>query len=308
MIFDDYDDYDDVSVDTNTEPREITWEIDDRYALIAFLLMSVDKKPDAACMKKLDSFMGITQAEKNGDEKEKVKLKEIKVLRDSVISECGVFLNSLDRDDSYCDCVMNEIDNIIEGGNDCNIGDGYSYGWLTNEPCELAGGAHFIFDYLKLVLNEGNCSGNQKRLLKHLARKWKINKSVLSIMENSIRALDEINIKRTGLENSDMPYRETVSALSGLDYEEKTVWGKLKEFGITDERAIDAQNFKIGKKFLKPFMPFHPLFKDEDDEDEDDEENDENGVVDKIGDVIVSGICKFGEIVSAPFEWLSGVR
>jgi hypothetical protein len=45
------------------DPPEIIWEKDDRYALIAFLLLSVNREIGANDIKKLDAFMGITQAE-----------------------------------------------------------------------------------------------------------------------------------------------------------------------------------------------------------------------------------------------------
>ncbi|MDR0442147.1 MAG: hypothetical protein LBH44_01910 [Treponema sp.] len=288
----------------NDGSPNIVWDIDDRYAIIAFLLMSVDKKPDTMSMKKLDTFMGIAPVEKGSDTEENDKLQAV---RNAVVRECGVFLDSLDRNDSYCDSLMDEIDCIIDGDDNCGIGGGHSVGLLDDEPIKLPGGVHFLFDYIGLILNEGSYSENQKRILRHLARKWKINTSALPVLESSVKSLNEINEKRTGISDSDMPYREAVPALSDLEKEEQAVWGKLKEFGITNERAIDAENYNIGKNFAKALFPFHPLLKDKNDcKDEDDEEDaKEYTLSDKIGDTIVDGIMKVGDLICAPFEWMT---
>jgi len=292
MIFDDYEN---VSDETISKPEGTVWEIDARYALIAFLLMSIDKKPDSARMRKLDAFMGIRTGENIDNTEENDKLKS---LRKSVICECTGFLDGLERDDTYCDCIMDEINNIIEGDEDCNIGEGYSMGWLTAKPCELPGGPHFIFDYLKMIIIEGACSDNQKRILKHLARKWKIDKSVLFILENGALSLVKINQQRFAIENSDLSYREAKSVLSNLKKEEQEVWNKLSELGISNERAIDTENYNIGKNLVSSFMP---SAKNEDDE----ESNYTRSAVDDVGDVIVEGIYKIGDFICAPFEWMT---
>jgi len=289
MIFDDDED---VSDDTATVSSETIWEIDDRYSLIAFLLMSIDKKPDATDIKKLDVFMGIKTGEEFDNTEENKKLKS---LRKSVIRECTGFLDGLERDKTYCDCVIDEIDNIIEGDENCNIGEGYSKGWFNGKPCELLGGHHFIFDYLKMIITEGVCSNNQKRILKHLARKWKIDKSVLFILENCVLSLDKINQQRFSIENGDLSHSEAKSVLYNLEKEEKEIWNKLSDLGISNERAIDAENYNIGKNLVSSFMSSV--------NDEDEEDN--RSAVDNAGDAIVEGIYKIGDIICAPFNWLT---
>jgi len=281
------------------ESPNIIWDKDDRYALIAFLLMSVDKEPDALSIKKLDAFMGIVQLEESGNEGRIDTLKELRMVRDFVIREGGDFLNNLNRDDNYCEFIMDEIDHIIDGSDGCSIGNGYSMGLFYYKPNELQGGIYFLFDYLKLVINDGCYSENQKRLFKYLSRKWKVDQTVLHTLIESIKSLNKIIIKRKEIENSGMSYREAVSALSGLNHEEQTIWKKLNEFGITNDRAFDTGNYFNGKYFINFF--FKPSIKDE-------REIEEEGIVDKIGDVIVDGIYKVGELICAPFEWLSGVR
>ena len=289
MIFDDYED---VSDDTITKPEGPIWEIDDRYALIAFLLMSIDKKPDAIDIKKLDVFMGIKTGEEFDNTEENKKLKS---LQKSVIRECSVFLNGLERDETYCDCIKDEIDNIIEGDENCNIGEGYSKGWLNGKPCELLGGPQFIFDYLKIIINEGVCNDNQKLILKYLARKWKVDKSVLFILENCTLSLDKINQQRIDIEKGDLSHSEAKSVLFNLEKEEKEIWNKLSDLGISNERAIDTENYNIGKNLVSSFMSSV--------NDEDKEDN--RSAVDNAGDAIVEGIYKIGDIICAPFNWLT---
>ena len=300
MIFDDYET---VSEDTVTVSQSFIWEVDDRYALIAYLLMSIDKKPDAADLKKLDAFMGINN-------EEITKKKELCALRDKIVSECNAFLDNHHHNDTYCDCVWDEISHIIQGINDddSHIGNGYSIGLLTAKPIELSGGAHFIFDYLNMVIKDGNCSENQKRLLKLLATKWNIDKSTLLVLENCAVSLEKIAKQRVEIENGEMSHRDAVSALSNLDMKEKEVWKKLGEFEITNKRAIEVENFKIGLSFASAFIPALKKKPKNDDNSICEQKSKKEKIIDEIGDHIIEGICKIGEAISAPFEWLSGVR
>ena len=298
MIFEDYDN---VSDDTINEPNETIWGIDDRYALIAFLLLSVDNKPDTAGMEQFDAFIGIKKDATIDNEKENDKQKELKSLRYIVVRECSAFLESLNRDESYCDSVIAEIESIIQGNDGCGIGNGYSVGLFSAEPCELPGGAHFIFDFLKMVIYDGDCSDNQKKILKYLAKKWKIDKPTLLILENSVKSLDEINSRRIEIKNSEISHREAVAALANLDMEEQIVWKNLGEVSIINERAIDAENYNIGKSFVAGF--FNPTSKKENEDGEESSKND--GLIDRAGDAVVDGICKIGEIICAPFDWLT---
>jgi len=45
----------------------------------------------------------------------------------------------------------------------------------------------------------------------------------LTVLEDSAKTLGEICKKRHEIENSDMPHREAVSALAGLNAEEKEI-------------------------------------------------------------------------------------
>jgi hypothetical protein len=97
-----------------------------------------------------------------------------------------------------------------------------------------------LFEYVKLLDSDSGCSKNQKRLLKHLAQKWDVDKSVLAVIEEYAKTLGEICKRRHEIENSDMPHREAVSALSGLETEQKAVWKKLNALNIAKDRATSA--------------------------------------------------------------------
>jgi len=71
----------------NVNPPEIIWENDDRYALIAFLLLSSDREIDAEGIKKLDAFMGINQADGMQT--------ELRAVRDAIVREGNIFLESV---------------------------------------------------------------------------------------------------------------------------------------------------------------------------------------------------------------------
>lgn len=286
MYMNDYDD-----------PPQIIWEENDRYAIIVFLLLSVDRKMNAEDLKKFDTFLGITGAEVKHDDDEEDDIPTELALRDAIIREGGVFLDGINQDENRYDCIMDEIDRVIDGSEKCNIGNGYA-----QEGCnKLPGTTCQLFDYLKLVFFDTQYSGDRKRLLQHLARKWDIEKNVLPILEKSLKSLDEINRKRTEIENSDTIYRDAISNLDKLDTNEKAVWDKLNELNISKEQSSSP--------FRK--APLSGLFRAKSVsgiQNISNNESAEESLVDKIGDYIVEGIYKIGDLICAPLEWMSGVR
>ena len=295
------------------DPPKIMWEENDRYAVIAFLLLFVDRKMNDEDLKKLDTFMGITEPEsKNNDDGEDDNLSELRTVRDAIIREGGSFLENLDSDEDRYDSIVDEFDRIIDGNDNCEIGGGHAHSG-TSSLNNLDGAPYRLFDYLKLVILENGYNGNRKRLMKHLARKWDIDRSVLPILEKSSKALDEINRTRVEIQDSDMSHREAVSALAGLDAREKTVWKELHTLYIDKDRSISVyvtgQN-SIARRLASlngGVVPYECRIRDEDDpvleEDEDEED-----FWDKASEVVVAGIEKVSDLICAPFERMCGIR
>ena len=306
-------------IEDNDGSPEIIWEKYDRYAIIAFLFISADCKLDIEQLKKFDVFMGTNQmkAEQNDDEENQVSNHQ--AVRDTIVREVGVFLDTLDKDESYCDCIIDEIDNMIMRNDRCNIGDGF-----VSQEKVLRGKAQWLFEYIKLLndtdsLLPGNGSGyskNKSRILKYLAQKWDIDKSILPILKSSVESLDSISRERSKIQNSDMPHRDAVLALSNLEAKEKTECEKLNSMDIaTNWKTISSLSdtedgfYAIGALLGNEAETlFRRCMPHDEDEEEEDEDCEEFGLADKVGDCIVEGICKVGELISAPFEWLSGLR
>ena len=294
----------------DSDTSQIIWNRKGRYAIIAFLLLSIDKKMGAGEMKKLEAFMGITKAEAESDDEndeEDSNSVELRATRDAIIREGNAFLDNIDQNEDRYDCIIDELCCVIDGYDRCSIGSGYALNSKNGKRVELKGDANRLFEYLNLIIFDDGYSGNHRRFLQNLARKWDIDKSATSILESSSKTLAEINQKREGIQNSDMPHREAVSALAKLDEQEKSVWEKLNKLGIRENEIATNYN-EAWAGFLSAFsnLTDNPV---KEDEIMDDFENDEEPtLVDKIGDGIVEGIMKVGELICAPFEWLSGVR
>jgi hypothetical protein len=94
---------------------EIIWENNDRYALIAFLLLSVDGRMNEETLKKFDTFMDAGRVKAKNNDGEEDENTALPAVRDLIIREGGIFLDSLEQDESYCDYIMDEIDCIIDG-------------------------------------------------------------------------------------------------------------------------------------------------------------------------------------------------
>jgi len=163
------------------------------------------------------------------------------------------------------------------------------------------------------------CSKNQKRILKHLARKWDVDKSLLPILENSVKLHDEISRKRVEIKDSDMPHREAVSALAELDAREKAVQKELIK--LLGEESFADNIFLLGEESsannvfaavaggiagaMYSAALSAQLYESTEAEIEAQRSLYGDGVVDEIGDCIVEGIHKVGDIICAPFEWMT---
>ena len=290
------------------DPPKIVWEEGDRYAIIAFLLLSIDKEMGDEDVKKLSGFMGIAETQTEGDAND--GLTETGKARDMIIRKGNAFLENLDADEDRYDSVMDELDRVIGGNDKCGIGDGYATLGKTVKYKNLDGAAYWLFDYLKLAVFDESYGGNKKRFLKHLARKWDIDKSVLSMLESSAKWLDETSQKRVEIRDSDMPHREAVAILAELDAGEKTVWKELNKLHIAKDRSVSAyvtgRNRMIdGMEALTGVRPFECGIRDEDDPAEEEDDYEEESFSDKIGDGIVEGIHKVADLICAPFDWMT---
>ena len=291
------------------DPPEIIWGKDERYAIIAFLLLSVDGRMSEENLKKFAAFMYSILAKAKNNAGGEVDENKLPAVMDAIIREGCAFLDSLDQDESFCDYVMDEIDRIIEGNEKCGIGNGYVSWGKSVAHKDLPGAAYVLFDYVKLLDSDNGQSINQKRLLKHLAKKWDVDRSVLAILEDSSKTLGEISKRRHEIENSGMPEHEAVSALSGLDAEEKAVWKNLNTLNIAKDRATSA--YVTYTNAIADILEglggdsYRVRIRGED-EDEEYEEEEEESLSDRIGDRIVEGIHKVGDIICAPFEWMTG--
>ena len=313
-----YEDLYDDSGEENDSPK-VFWDNADRYAIIAFLLLSVDGKMSDDDLKKLDAFIGTDEVEAEDiDECPRYGLfrkraykpapkkttacrsfnnmEELPSTKDVIIREGGAFLDSLDPEERD-DCIIDEIDRVIKGSKKCGIGDGYD-----SEGDALPGTAYTIFNFIKWMYPGKGCSKNQKRILKHLARKWDVDKSLLPVLENSVKLLDEIDRKRVEIKDSDMPHREAVSALAELNAREKAVQEELIELlEEDDENVVGA----IGGGIAGAMYSAALLSESTEAEIEAQRSLYGDGVIDEIGDCIVEGIHKVGDIICAPFGWMT---
>jgi hypothetical protein len=211
-----------------------------------------------------------------------------------VVRECERFLDSLPDDERY-DAVQDEIDNFIEGKDGrnlkCAIGGSYEtfdsgYSALLQVysafgRCDkLEGGNCRLWDLVRLVVFDGDYNGNKRRLLKHLARKWDIDGSVLPRMEDAAKTLAAIERERRELSESDRPFREVTALLLELETREKEIWGSLEKLGIV-KACVEEK------------------------EDEEEYDYEEPSIGDKVADGICSGIETVTNILCAPFEWLT---
>jgi hypothetical protein len=287
------------------EPPEIHWDEEDKYAIIAFLLLSIDKKADKDGMVRMDDLFGLNETapepKEDGEPNEKKKKQET---RDTVVRECEKFLDIVSGSERY-DIIQDEIDKFIEGKDgdnvQCTIGGSYGTFGYNNifqaarksfgvDQNRLDGGNYRLWNLVKLVASDADYQGNKRRLLKHLARKWDIDGSVLPALEDAAKTLSAISRERRELTESDKPFREAANRLAELETREKEVWKALYALGIREDRDTSA----MAESLQRLGVTAESL-----------EEDEEPGIGDKLADGICSGIEKVTDILCAPFEWMT---
>jgi hypothetical protein len=106
-----------------------------------------------------------------------------------------------------------------------------------------------------------------------------------------------------------MLYNEALSALAKLDAEEKTVWKGLNALNIAKERAASAYATHVNAiaDAIESLggEGTRVRIRDEDGPPENDDDDEEESLTDKIGDGIVEGIQKVGDLICAPFNWMT---
>jgi hypothetical protein len=220
---------------------KINWDEEDKHAIIAFLLLSIDKKTDEEGKVRLDDLFGLNETAPESAGEETDKTNEKRKAKDAIIKECEKFLAGLEDHERY-DAIQDAIDKFIEGQDSrnlkCVIGD--SYGTFGGKQNKLEGTPYRLWDLAKLVVFDADYQGNKRRLLKHLARKWDIEGSVLPALEGAAKTLPAIAQEQRNLVESDKPFREVKALLAGLEEREKETWKQLEKLGVYEDRKVSA--------------------------------------------------------------------
>lgn len=295
---------------------KINWDEDDKHAIIAFLLLSINKKADKDGKVRLDDLFGLHEAISESETEESNEKNDKRETRDTIIRECEKFLAGLDDDERY-DAILDEIDKFIDGEDGrnlkCVIGD--SYGTFGGRQNKLEGAPYHLWDLVKLVVFDADYQGNKKRLLKHLARKWDINGSVLPALENAAKTLSAITQERRNLIGNNRPFCDVKTLLAEMEEREKETWNQLNKLGVYEDRKVSAYiglwrglanvDLELARLFAPDFIDALEKKDAGDRKDEEEEEYEEPGLGDKIVDGICFGIEKIGDILAAPFEWMT---
>ena len=127
-------------------------------------------------------------------------------------------------------------------------------------------------------------------------------------IEDHAKTLYKISKRRYETENGNTPYREALTTFSELDAEEKAVWKKLNDLNIAKDRATSAYvtNANAIADTLESLGCESTRFRiRHEDEPYEEEEEKEESLSDKVGDFIVEGIHKVGDLICAPFDWMT---
>jgi hypothetical protein len=285
---------------------KIHWNKAEKQAIIGYLLMSIDKKQDPNRIVRLDDLFGLS--EEACEDESDAAIEEKREAMEAIKNECDKFLAGLDVSERY-DIVADVIDKFIDNDDSANCVIGGSYRTF-DVGCsgKLSGATYVIWDLVKLVIDDADYNtGNKKRLLKHLMRKWDVDVSVLPKLETAARAFISIEKEREKLKASDAPYREVTEALATLDEREAELWKPLKELGISEYREVSEeaadfarmQNAHLAAQGLKPDFKVDlnkveaAMEEGDCEEDDDEEESDARDFWGELGDKVNMGLLNF---------------
>lgn len=176
-------------------------------AQIAYYLIAVDgdvTKPEIRSFNKIAEELGVK--EKKDWEKAENAVKTI--------------LESHNDPDKIYTKIMVNIYDITKNIKSAS----YFAGWQGINPYLL------LWDLLTLSIADNNFSGNEEKLITHLAEELEIDKSILMEMDNAIRALYSVRAEEKWLKESGRDESEIKEILSQLEKRKTVINNSVKLF------------------------------------------------------------------------------
>lgn len=195
--------------------------IDKKNAMKAFYyLMAVDGE---VCDVELDKFNEIGR---------EIDSKFFDDYRKSIIEECRTQIDTATGEDEYYDVIQEGLDEALF----CRVKD-QSQGIAVR---------FLVWNMLAIAFSNDEYSKVERRMIKHVVRVTKMDKSVFLEMEQLIKAAASVEKESTWIKTSDKTYAEVKPIVDELEKRQKVILESAKAL-IEDDIELDEPNINVDK-------------------------------------------------------------
>ena len=160
---------------------------------------------------------------------------EFSGIKEEIVSECESVIDSIEEDDERYDVIQEGLDNAL------------------NESVEtIESGVVprlLVWDLLTLAHSDSDYSDEENRLINHIVRVLRIDKSVLAEMKQLISTARSILDEKNTLENSTRPYREIRPLMDEVEKRQLIIVEAAKTL-IADDYVLEKPEKEEEDNFL----------------------------------------------------------
>jgi hypothetical protein len=220
-----------------------------KYLMIAYLLLSLEKKPVRSIYKYFAFFFGFGGNSSKKHEPDIEKGNTLKKWR-FLFKECEKIIGGHKTGEKRFNAIQDEIDALIDGlGTDEDIEEakGFIMGSVdkrTFYASKCYGSSNDFWNLVKLAYLNSPCSMNTTRMLQHIAQKWDIDVKNVPIIENVAKIYTDIEKKWAEAEKKygEKTAEENRNICNGFikAVNKSRLWAKLGKIGIEYEKGDKA--------------------------------------------------------------------
>ena len=141
--------------------------------------------------------------------------------KNEIVEECEEQARTAYGDIDYYTVIENGILKLLNNAD--------NYETRTSDSSEKIGITLFLWDLLDIAMWDYNCSENRTNLIKYIADKLNINESIIFIMSNSIKGIQDINREIIWLKTINQPYLKKEFLLKELEERQEIIYNSVRE-------------------------------------------------------------------------------
>lgn len=150
--------------------------------------------------------------------------------KNKIIEECEEQARTAYGDIDYYSVIEDGISKLLSNTD--------KYETRTSDSSEKIGITLFLWDLLDIAMWDHNCSENRTNLVKYIADKLDINESVIFVMSNSIKGIQDIDREIAWLKTTNQPYWKKESTLKELEERQEVIYNSIRELMAENAKKL----------------------------------------------------------------------